>query len=88
MATKKISEMTAATTLGGSELIPIVQAGSNRTATPTLVMEGTRPTYITLAGDTIRIGIRSGGFVIDKVIGGTGFLGTEGADWENIGGAS
>jgi hypothetical protein len=36
-APKKISELTAATTLTGSELIPIVQSGVNKTATPDLI---------------------------------------------------
>jgi hypothetical protein len=33
----KVSEMTAATSLTGSELIPIVQSGVNKSATPTLI---------------------------------------------------
>lgn len=46
-----------------------------------------RPTYFYFASGNIRIGERGGNFVIDKVIGGTGFAGTEDVDWESIGGA-
>jgi hypothetical protein len=37
MADIKISAMTAATSLNGDELIPIVQGGANKTATPNLL---------------------------------------------------
>lgn len=76
--------MTAATTIGGTELIPFVQAGVNKTTTPTLLIEETRPEYITFEGSLVRVGIRGGTLVFDKVIGGTGFAGTIDVDWENI----
>lgn len=88
MATKKISEMTAASTIGGTELIPFVQSGVNKTATPDLLLTNTRPQYITFVGSTIRIGVRSGDLVFDKTITATGFAGSEDTDWENIGGVS
>jgi len=37
MAVKKISEMTPATTLAGTEIIPVVQGGINKTFTPSLM---------------------------------------------------
>lgn len=40
MADLKISEMTSATTLGGTELLPIVQSGSNKKITVDLFKSG------------------------------------------------
>jgi hypothetical protein len=43
--------------------------------------------YFYFSGGNIRIGERSGNFVVDKTITALGFAGTEDVDWENIGGA-
>jgi hypothetical protein len=43
-------------------------------------------TYVTFTDGvtTYRKGVRSGSFVIDLALTGTGFTGTQGIDWENI----
>ena len=89
---EKISEMTAAITIDGTELIPIVQSGVNKSVTPAVLLDKVRPEYIYFLGGTIRIGVPSAGtyageLVFQKIIGAGGFAGTEGVDWENIGGA-
>ena len=81
---KKISEMTSATELTGVELIPIVQAGVNKKATPTVLVTGCEYTTIYFTGKTFRIQLRSGVLCIDQTITETGFLGGENTDWENI----
>lgn len=60
---------------------------SNGTVWTSATPAPTSPTYLYFAGGNIRIGERGTNFVIDRVIGGTGFAGTEDVDWENIGGA-
>jgi hypothetical protein len=44
------------------------------------------PTYIYFNGRTIRIGVRSDNFVVDRILNPTGFAGVENIDWENAGG--
>jgi|PlaIllAssembly_1097288.scaffolds.fasta_scaffold1833949_1 hypothetical protein len=62
MATKKISEMTAATSLTGTELIPIVQAGLNKSVTPTILLNAYVTTQVILthnAANNITIGSKA-----------------------------
>lgn len=92
MATKKISAMTVATSLSGTELIPVVQSGVNKTITPDFLLANVRPEYIYFLGGEIRIGVPitgtyAGQLVFQKIIGPLGFAGIESIDWENIGGA-
>jgi hypothetical protein len=84
MATKKISEMTSATVLTGVELIPIVQSGANKKATPTVLVTGAEFATVYFTGKTFRIQLRSGMLCIDQTITETGFLGGENTDWENL----
>ena len=63
-------------TVNGKGLVTAASSGS--------AVMGLNPTYITLASTNIRLGERGGNFVVDKVIGGTGFAGTEDVDWANI----
>jgi len=70
MANKKISAMTAATSLTGVELIPIVQAGVNKSVTPTILLGSFLTTEIILTHNVttnITIGTKStdGAVVID-----------------------
>ena len=76
--------MTAATVLTGVELIPIVQAGANKRATPSVLVTGCEYTTIYFTGKTFRIQLRSGMLCIDQTITETGFLGGENTDWENL----
>ena len=82
MATKKISEMTAATVLTGVELIPIVQGGVNKRATPSILMTGAEFETVYFTGKTFRIQFRDGGLCIDQTITPTGFEGGINTDWE------
>lgn len=52
MADKKISEMTAATSLAGTELIPIVQSGANKTTTPSMVQSYLKKEYTAYISQT------------------------------------
>lgn len=56
MADKKISAMTAATSLVGTELIPIVQSGANKSTTPDQLKTNI-PDYILLIAKDITAGI-------------------------------
>jgi len=62
MANKKISEMTAATSLTGVELIPIVQAGVNKSVTPIILLGSFLTTKVVLthnATANITIGVKA-----------------------------
>ena len=53
MSTKKISQLPAATVVGGADLVPIVQGGTTKRATVTLLASGgpTGPTGPSGAGE-------------------------------------
>lgn len=50
MAKKKISQLTPATALTGSEILPVVQAGTTKSATPTQISELIRTDSLTEVG--------------------------------------
>ena len=47
MATKKISELDAATSLTGAEILPIVQSGANKKSTLILALENVLKKVVT-----------------------------------------
>jgi len=83
----KISTYAAADALTGTESVPVVQSGATKITTVsdiTSFVTDSSSTYFIFASGNIRIGERDGNFVVDKVLGGTGFAGVEDVDWENI----